>query len=73
MRSVAGQLDFPGVWVNAEHLILNLFAPMQVFLLDLSVFVHAILNEKFWWKASGVKRDKDGNMLRANLEENGFV
>ena len=33
----------------------------------------AILNEKFWWKASGVKRDKDGNMLRANLEENGFV
>jgi hypothetical protein len=42
MRSVAGQLDFPGVWVNAEQLILNLFAPMQVFLLDLSVFVHAI-------------------------------
>lgn len=33
----------------------------------------AQLNEKFWWKLGGIKRDRDGNLLRANLEENGFI
>jgi hypothetical protein len=42
MRSITGQLDFFGFCIEAEYLILYLFTPMQVFLLDLSVFMHAI-------------------------------